>query len=546
MNCLKKILSGALAFCLLTGCTSDILQESSSYETVPATTANPESSENTFPAINRTEYTVPVLSINTKNQDKNAIEFATKPVNRFVAQSIASWTPGYIVPVEPYFEDCTITLTDTDSIVLFSNVNAQVKVRGNWTTTYDKKPLRIRFEQKQVVLGLNDGTEAKNWILLAEYKDASMLRNKAALSIARELFKEDGLYAADAELVEVEINNQYWGVYLLVEQQQVNPSRINITEPEPDYTGTDIGYFLEFDGYFTNEDALHSFSVDYAGNAPLVPFDGNAGSGRTMKCLPESSNDRKKDVGITIKSDIYSEQQHDFIASYINNVYYIMYAAAYEDKAFVFDSDYSAISETTEITPWEAVEKVVDVQSLADMYIISELTCDADIYWSSFFMDVDFGEGGDGKLRFEAPWDFDSSMGNKDRCANGTGFYAANIVPDVNGGPANGGEYETINPWLAVLMYENRFQEIISEKWTSAFDSGVFDRAIEMIEHDKTQYSKAFERNYKRWNNLVNNSSFSGELSKAAAKCRTHAEAADYLSSWLRSRVDFLNDYWHK
>ena len=119
-------------------------------------------------------------------------------------------------------------------------------------------------------------------------------------------------------------------------------------------------------------------------------------------------------------------------------------------------------------------------------------------------------------------------------------------MPDVNGGPASGGEYETINPWLAVLMYENRFQEIISEKWTSAFDSGVFDRAIEMIEHDKTQYSKAFERNYKRWNNLVNNSSFSGELSKAAAKCRTHAEAADYLSSWLRSRVDFLNDYWHK
>ena len=185
---------------------------------------------------------MPLLSIETKNQDPDVMDFVTKPVNRFVAESIASWTPGYTVPEEPYYEDCTITLTDTDSTVLFNDVNAQVKVRGNWTTSYDKKPLRIKFEQKQNILGLNNGAEMKNWLLLAEYKDASMLRNKAALSIARELLKEDGLYAADAELVEVEINNQYWGVYLLIEQQQVNPSRINITEPAPNYTGTDIAF----------------------------------------------------------------------------------------------------------------------------------------------------------------------------------------------------------------------------------------------------------------------------------------------------------------
>lgn len=546
MNIFHKIISGALALCLLAGCSSGKIQESASDKSVPETTAFSESTENTIPAADWTEYTVPLLSIETKNQDPDVMDFVTKPVNRFVAESIASWTPGYTVPEEPYYEDCTITLTDTDSTVLFNDVNAQVKVRGNWTTSYDKKPLRIKFEHKQNILDLNNGAEMKNWLLLAEYKDASMLRNKAALSIARELLKEDGLYAADAELVEVEINNQYWGVYLLIEQQQVNPSHINITEPAPNYTGTDIGYFLEFDGYFTNEDKLHGFSVDYADNAPLIPFDGNGGSGRTMKCLGESSSDPKKDVGITIKSDIYSEQQHDFISSYINNVYYIMYAAAYENKAFVFDSDYSCITETSDITPQKAVENVVDVQSLADMYIISELTCDADIYWSSFFMDVDFGEGGNGKLRFEAPWDFDSSMGNKDRCADGTGFYAANIVPDVNGGPGKGGEYETINPWLAVLIYEDWFQEIIREKWTSAYDGGIFDRTIEMIEHDKNQYSEAFERNYQRWNNLIDNSSFSGELSKNAAACKNHSEAADYLSEWLQKRVAFLNDYWHK
>ena len=150
-----------------------------------------------------------------------------------------------------------------------------------------------------------------------------------------------------------------------------------------------------------------------------------------------------------------------------------MYEAAYNGKAFVFDSSYREICETDTLTPRQAVEKVVDVRSLADMYIISELTCDADIYWSSFFMDVDFGPEGDKKLRFEAPWDFDSSMGNRDRCVDGTGFFAANVVP--------GGSYDTINPWLVVLIYEDWYQELVREIWTRTYDDGVFERCYDMM-----------------------------------------------------------------
>lgn len=543
MKSYLKLITPALALCTLLGCSgSGTVSESSQQPAETAPVTEPEE-------IPTEKYdvggVVPVLSIETVSRDENVMDFVNKPVARHVAKSIASWTPNYKMPPEPYYEDCTVTLRDADDTVLLDGVGAQVKVRGNWTTTYDKKPLRIKFEQKQSVLGLNGGAEMKNWVLLAEYKDGSMLRDKSALAIAREILGEDGLYAADAAFVEVEINGEYRGMYLLTELQQVNSDRIDVTEPEKDYTGTDIGYFLEFDGYFTNEDELHSFFVDYADNAPLTPYDGEGGSGKTIKCLSESPSDHVKDVGFTIKSDIYSQEQHDFIAGFVNGVYDIMYAAAYEDKAYAFTPDHSEIVEVSDITPQQAVENVVDVNSLADMYIISELTCDADIYWSSFFMDADFGENGSKKLRFEAPWDFDSGMGNKDRCADGTGFYAANIVPDVNGGPKGGGEYETVNPWLAVLMYEDWFQDIIREKWTSAYDGGTFDRALQMIENDKTELSEAFTRNYKRWNNLVNNSSFRGELSRDAARCKTHEEAADQLAKWLGSRVEFMNGHWH-
>lgn len=477
---------------------------------------------------------IPVLSITTNNSSENSLDFVTKPVAGFVAEQIASWTPNYQMPPAPYYEECKITVTDANGSITLSDIDAQVKVRGNWTTTYDKKPLRLKFAEKQNLLGLNDGAEMKNWVLTAEYKDTSMLRNKTALSIAREILGQDALYAADACFVEVEINGEYWGVYLLTEYQQINPNRVDITEADADYEGIDIGYFMEFDGYYTYEDALQSFDMDYADHAPLVPFDGTENSEKTI-------TDLSNVPGITIKSDIYSQEQHDFIASYVNNVYRIMYAAAYEDKAYVFNSDYTGLLLASEtLSPQEAVERVVDTNSLANMYILNELACDADIYWSSFFMDVDFGEGGNKKLTFEAPWDFDSAMGNKDRCADGTGFYAANIVWDVNN------QYKTINPWLAVLMHEDWFQELISDKWTTAYDSGVFERAYTMITEDTERYSEAFARNYEKWNNLSDKSAFASELSTKSAQCQTHAEASEYLLEWLKSRVEFLNEYWHE
>lgn len=491
-------------------------------------------------------YNMPVISIETVNQGSNKMDFVTKPVTKHVAQAIASWTPDYEMPPAPYYEDCTITLTDEAENTVLDKVEAEVKVRGNWTTSYDKKPLRIKFKKKQSMLGLNEGQAYKSWVLLAEYKDASMLRNKTALTIAGEILEKDGFYASDAELVEVRINGEYWGVYLLAEQQQVNKGRIDITEAEDDYTGTDIGYFLEFDGYYMNEDPLQRFQISYADNGVLVPFDGNDGSGRTMKCLSDPVYGNKADIGITIKSDIYSGEQHDFIASYLDNVYKIMYFAAYRDEAYVFDASYTTISKTDKLTPREAVEQVLDVQSLVDIYLLNELFCDADVYYSSFFMTVDFGPEGNRKLRFEAPWDFDSGLGNKDRCLDGTGFYAANIVPDVNGGPEGGGEYETINPWLAVLIYEDWMQESIKETWTKAYDAGVFEEAYSMIEEDTARYQAAFNRNYGKWNNIIMNQAFAGELSQLAAACKTQEEAADFLVEWLESRVEFLNEQWHE
>ena len=521
MKKLSRFLAGALALVLLLGA-----QGRASGETAEQTA-------------------LPVLSIETKRRDADVTDFITEPVAPHVAAAIATWTPHYVMPPAPYYEDCTVSLRVGGGELLLEPCDAQVKVRGNWTTTYPKKPLRIKFAEKQNLLGLNGGAEQKNWLLLAEYKDASMLRNKAALFLSREILGPDGLYAADADFVRVELNGEYLGLYLLADMQQVSSRRVRITEPEKGYTGTDIGYFLEYDGYFADEDALHSFPLDFADNAPLRPYTGDPDSKRTMRALPATKFDVKKPVGISIQSEIYSAEQHDFIENFVNKVYRILYEAACNDRAFVFDEALAEIYETDALTPREAVEKVVDLQSLADIYIISELTCDADIYWSSFYMDVDFGPEGSGKLRFEAPWDFDSSMGNKDRCLDGTGFYACSVVPDVNGGRDGGGEYDTINPWLVVLAYEDWYQTLVRETWTRAYDSGVFARCCGLIASDSARLQDAFEENYAKWDNIRHREAFEMELSEPAKNCRTEAEAAAFLLEWLNSRIAFLNSVWH-
>lgn len=490
--------------------------------------------------------TMPVIAIQTKSTAKGVMTFVDEPVSKHVAESIASWTPGYVMPPEPYYEDCLITVLDGGSQVTLENADAQVKVRGNWTTEYPKKSLRLKFNKKQNLLGLNEGKEFKNWVLLASYKDGSMLRDKTAFNIAEAILSEDGLYCSDCELVSVVINGEYRGIYLLAEYQQISEGRVGGAEPKKEYTGTDIGYLLELDGYYYTEDSLHRFTIGYNDNAPLIPYDGAGGSGKTINYLPKGKNDPKETIGFSIKSDINSQNQTKFIAGFVENVYNIMYKAAYDGQAYVFNNDYTSISLSDSITPREAVERVVDVNSLADMYLISELTCDADIYYSSFYMSADFSAGGNRKLTFQAPWDYDSSMGLKNRCIDGTGYYAGNIVPDVNGGTDYGWNFDTINPWLAVLTYQDWFMDIVRAKWQKAYASGLFTDTVNMISDDSSRLKDEFKRNYDKWNNLRDNSIFFGELSARQRNCIVQLDAADWLSEWLTKRVDFLNEAYGK
>ena len=110
----------------------------------------------------------------------------------------------------------------------------RIKVRGNSTSEAEKKPYNIRFSKKQDLFGFG---EAKKWCLLADCFDVTMLRNRIALDLAKEM---ELTYTPECEYVKVYMDGEYYGSYLLTESIEADKERVDIDINKGDY-------MIEFD-----------------------------------------------------------------------------------------------------------------------------------------------------------------------------------------------------------------------------------------------------------------------------------------------------------
>lgn len=456
---------------------------------------------------------IPVIKIKSET-GKN--DFASKPVAAHVTESRKSWGEFRNDPA-PYYEKCTITINDGSKSPAISNASAKVKVRGNWTTDYPKKPLRIRFDEKQSVLGINNGNQNRDWVLLAGFKDWSLTRDAVGLYIGNLISPG---YTSDFKFVEVEINGKPWGLYLLAELMETGKNKINVTEPKKDYAGTDIGYFLEMDGYAWAE--KNAFEINHG--CKLKDINGN-----------EVAVEK---LGYTIKSQITNDSQKAFIGDYMDKVWKICYEAAYNWNFLEFDRSYNLVKSSA-TNPYDCISKVIDMESLISTYVITELVVDPDLYYSSFYFSVDFGPGGDKKIHFEAPWDFDSGLGNKNFCADGKGLHAAVRQWDVNHQ-----EPFHANPWMMVFVNHDWFQKAVKNKWAEVQEIGTLDKLLELIDFVTKKYAKSIKTDQKVWKNIGDPSIVGHELCDASKACKTQQQAAERLKGWLKTRFAYLDSIW--
>ncbi len=437
---------------------------------------------------------MPVIHINTEDGKS---DFVTKPTREDKLQDNIDYVSA------------TVSVGGCDEEYVIDEAEAEVKVRGNYTLEYPKKPIRIKFDKKQRMLGLNEGEKFKNWVLLADWKDLSMCNNVTAFYLADAILGTDGYYCTDYMNVEVYINGEYWGVYLLAEQQEAKEGRVDVPEAKKTSSPTDIGYLFEYDAYFWEErnipDGDPTFEIDYS-------------------LFAQRYSDGLH--GYTAKSDIESDEQLEFLSSYVENAHKILCYAVYENRHYAFTEDCSRIVPVQSASVKDTVSSVIDLQSLVDMYLLNEIICNPDIAWSSFYISLDMSENGSRKLTFEAPWDYDSCFGIRAGFERNDIMYAAN----------------TCNPWLRPLSEEEWFMDMVKEKWQEIKDAGVPDSTLAMIKERSALYADYYEKNYERWSERIENGNH--ELIPLLNSCKTQNEAADYLINWLSERFEYLDSQW--
>ena len=141
-----------------------------------------------------------------------------------VFQLYITTADGKAITSKEEYVDCHLSL---DGQGAFPNLSAEAQIRGRGNSSwlwYAKKPYRIKFREKQAVLGL---AKAKSWVLLANYRDVTDLMNTFVFETGQWLGLQ---YTNHTRYVEVYINGSYNGLYQLTEQVQQNKNRVAVSD----------------------------------------------------------------------------------------------------------------------------------------------------------------------------------------------------------------------------------------------------------------------------------------------------------------------------
>ena len=297
--------------------------------------------------------------------------------------------------------DDQITIYNADGTV-DCDVTGGVRLRGNTSQDYPKKPFAMKFNSKKSVLGM---PEHKRWVLLANWLDHSMIRNTVAFDIAHVIEYawtanttiEPGIpwnvHGQNVELVFIENGTAHHvGNYYLCEQIKIDANRVNVQN----------GYLLELDN---NLDEPLSFE--------------------TTQGVPVMIKDEEDNAILnTVKEKIQSIE---------TNIYNGNFEEAY---------------------------KTLDINSVIDQFLIWELTMNRE-YGDprSVYMFID----DNGKLSAGSVWDFDrgtfqnqenaASLGNSDR-----------IKPDNEWMCWRTGESDNYI-WYKQLIQDPIFQQTLQKRW---------------------------------------------------------------------------------
>ncbi len=292
-----------------------------------------------------------------------------------------------------------IFFDNSGDILLDTNLEV-FRVRGNVTAMFAKKSFAFTLPN---AVSLCNMEASQNWNLLANAADGSQIRNKMMLDWAGEV--SEG-YHPESEFVELFVNGEYQGLYLLTETVEIGEKKVSCAK----------------------NDFLLEMTLDYyvKENEPSIKTD----SGHTF---------------VINANSIVTEPQIQGVAAVLNEVESALYAT--DGKGRLTEKKLS---------------ELISIDSWTDAWLLREISSDHDMGVVSQFAYIDaYGEG---KLEAGPVWDFDGTFGNGNvplfrnpRC-----LIAA--MPDIKGIRST-----NHNRWFAPMYQNDEFRTALIAKFETEF-----------------------------------------------------------------------------
>jgi len=411
-------------------------------------------------------------------------------------------TAGKEIVDEPKI-NATLQIIDNGAAII-NKVNDQptgydghigIEFRGSTSQWFPKKPYGFETTDSSgdgIDVSLLGMPKEEDWTLNATYNDKSLMRDGMAYILAGSIMA----YAPRVRYCELVVNDQYQGVYLLIEKIKRGKNRVNIAKMDKDdIAGNDLtgGYILKID--------KTSGSSNSGWNSPYRPY-------------PNASQRTFFQIDYPRESNL-APQQFEYIKNYVTAVENSINATNYTD-------------------PINGYRKYIDINTLIDFIIVNELTKNPDAYRLSTYFYKERDDNG-GMLKFGPVWDFNLGLGNVDYCTQGNpeGLVINefnNVCPDDNW---------VIHYWWKKFMDDKEFYKSLKWRWAQLRKKELSDRVVfGKMDSLSNLLSQAQVRNFQQWpilgtyvwpNYYVGN---------------TYQQEVDYLGNWMKNRMSWLDKEW--
>lgn len=300
----------------------------------------------------------------------------------------------YLHDDKEHEETGEICVVRGDGVTEYRDELPRISGRGNSTWEYEKKPYAIKLKAPYPLCGLN---KSVRWRLLALWREDSRMDNKIAMDISEEL----GLaYTPQGTWIDLYLNGEYRGIYLLTESVSVGKGRVDI-------------YDLEKENKRMNPSIEQGTVQRYADedSKGYLLENGTVTDGGYLIEKDHPKHWEMEENGfVTSRGDLFtinapghaSKEQVTYIKEYVDTI-----------DLQIQNGD-------------PAVWERLDLASFAKRFLVDEIAMETDAGSTSMFF---YKDRGDEKLYSGPAWDYDNAFGETD---NNDGAYIDYTGTNVN------------------------------------------------------------------------------------------------------------------